>query len=93
MYTVVCGSTLKTVAAYRIKPSATRRVEVRLGEQDHALRFEVADDGVGFDPSAANASSGLQNMTDRIGALGGELEITSAPGEGAAIAGRIPLEG
>jgi signal transduction histidine kinase len=30
-------------------------------------------------------------MADRIGALGGELEITSRPGSGTTIAGRVPI--
>jgi signal transduction histidine kinase len=55
------------------------------------LRFEITDDGAGFDPGVATASAGIQNMTDRIGALGGELRIDSTPGFGTKIAGTVPL--
>jgi signal transduction histidine kinase len=68
------------------------RVELRLREGGHELRFEVADDGVGFDPAGAAGGSGLQNMSDRIGALGGEVSIQSAPGAGTTIAGSVPVE-
>ena len=48
---------------------------VRLEESEGWLRFEVADDGVGFDPSNGSTGAGLQNMADRIGALGGEVRL------------------
>jgi signal transduction histidine kinase len=67
------------------------RARVKLSERDHVLSFEVLDDGLGFDPAATRASAGMQNMTDRIGALGGTLDIQSAPGQGTAILGTVPL--
>ncbi len=35
--------------------------------------------------------AGLQGMTDRLDAIGGTLEIRSAPGEGTTITGRVPI--
>jgi len=35
----------------------------------------------------------LTNMRDRLAAVGGALEISSAPGEGTAIRGRVPVAG
>jgi signal transduction histidine kinase len=64
---------------------------VLLAERDGKLHFEVTDDGRGSDPATGSHSSGRQNMTDRIGALGGTLEIKSAPGTGTTITGTIPL--
>jgi signal transduction histidine kinase len=55
------------------------------------LRFEVSDDGRGFDPGSVNGSAGLQNMADRIGALGGELLVESKPGTGTRVTGSVPL--
>jgi signal transduction histidine kinase len=66
--------------------------EIRLHHSDGSLHFEVADDGAGFDPAAARDSGGLQNMRDRIGALGGTLSIAAAPGAGTRIAGSLPVE-
>ena len=51
-------------------------------EATASSRFEVADDGAGFDPASVNGIAGPQNMRDRIGALGGEVRIESAPGSG-----------
>ncbi|MHB8693957.1 MAG: HAMP domain-containing sensor histidine kinase [Solirubrobacteraceae bacterium] len=65
---------------------------VRIGEHNQILTFEVADDGSGFDLPVHLTSAGLQNMNDRIGALRGTLEVTSAPGKGTAVAGAIPLD-
>jgi signal transduction histidine kinase len=67
------------------------RAILSLGEHDGVLEFEVADDGRGFDPATMNGSAGLQNMSDRIGALGGELIVTSMPGSGTTIRGRIAV--
>lgn len=55
------------------------------------LHFSVADDGNGFEPASAGASSGLQNMTDRIGALGGRLSVRSNVGSGTVVEGTVPL--
>jgi signal transduction histidine kinase/uncharacterized membrane protein len=58
-----------------------------------ALCFSVHDDGAGFDPAVGGAGHGFVNMRDRLGAIGGSLEVSSAPGAGTTIAGRIPLTG
>ena len=57
------------------------------------LRFEIRDDGRGFDTSATSYGTGLQGIADRLAALGGELVVTSAPGDGTAVAGRLPVSG
>ena len=55
------------------------------------VRFEVADDGVGFDPaSPSDHGVGLQGMADRLGAVGGALTIASCPGRGTRISGFVP---
>ena len=69
------------------------RAKVRLAQRNGSLEFEVADDGRGYDADATGPSAGVQNMADRIGALGGELRIASAPGQGTAVTGTIPLAG
>jgi signal transduction histidine kinase len=66
------------------------RAHVHLSHRDGVLAFDIADDGRGFELSAAANGAGLQNMTDRIGALGGTLRIESAPGNGTTIVGALP---
>jgi signal transduction histidine kinase len=65
------------------------RVTVRLWAQDRQLRFEISDDGPGFDATAARASAGLTNMRDRAGALGGTLDVDA--GGGTCVSGALPL--
>ncbi len=55
------------------------------------MQFRVSDDGVGFDESTTVAGSGLANMSDRIDAVGGSLEIASLPGEGTTVSGSVPV--
>ncbi len=67
-------------------------ITITLAESDHELRFQVADNGAGFDAnSSAVKGHGFVNMADRLGAIGGKLEVHSAPGEGTKIGGMIPL--
>jgi len=64
---------------------------VSLKEEPGALLFEVADDGAGFDPKAKALGAGFTNMSDRVGSIGGTLDVSSEPGKGTKISGRIPL--
>jgi signal transduction histidine kinase len=65
---------------------------VRVWEEPGSLRFEVSDDGAGFDAGGAKGKgAGFVNMGDRVGAMGGTVQVNSAPGQGTALAGRIPL--
>ena len=57
---------------------------------DANLRFEVVDDGAGFDPTLTPPGNGLANMRDRIAALGGELTVRSKPGHGTHVTGVVP---
>jgi signal transduction histidine kinase len=53
-----------------------------------ALVVTIADDGVGgADPERG---SGLGGLIDRVAAVGGELEISSAPGHGTTLRARLP---
>jgi signal transduction histidine kinase len=60
--------------------------------QDQALRFQVRDDGAGFDNAASSHGAGITNMRDRLIAVGGELSIRSSSG-GTVVTGSIPLRG
>ena len=82
-----CLEALQNVAKY----AEARQVRLRLWTEDSALAFAVDDDGKGFDPATTTRSSGLQNMRDRLEALGGSLRVRSTPGAGTSVNGRVPL--
>jgi len=76
---------LQNVAKYAGASSARVRLEAS-GDQ---LRFEVADDGVGFDPGAKAFGTGLQGMADRLSAHDGTLDVRTRPGAGTVVTGRL----
>jgi signal transduction histidine kinase len=71
-------------------PEAPVEVRLDLDLDTGRLRFAVADQGPGFDMAAAPAGGGLQNMADRIGAVGGDLTVHTEPGEGTQVTGWVP---
>jgi signal transduction histidine kinase len=82
-----CLEALQNIAKYAEANDAT----IRLGRSNGDLTFEVTDDGRGFDPATIEGS-GLTNMRDRVEAVGGALDVSSTPGSGTTIRGRIPVE-
>jgi signal transduction histidine kinase len=83
-----CAEALQN-AAKHAGAAAHATVDVR--EEQGMLRFEVADDGAGFDPRSAPRGAGLTSMGDRLGALGGHLTVAAEPDGGTRIRGAIPL--
>jgi PAS domain S-box-containing protein len=67
------------------------RVTVVIERHGQTLRLLVSDDGIGFDRASAGPSSfGLLGMEERIGSLGGQLQVTSSPGKGTRIEAALP---
>jgi signal transduction histidine kinase len=64
---------------------------IRLFADTHVLHLEVQDDGRGFELDDVRDGVGLQNMRDRLGAVGGRVTIASEPGHGTRIAATVPL--
>jgi signal transduction histidine kinase len=73
-----------------VKHANATRATVRIEQRDGRLVFSVTDDGRGLDPQRARSGSGMQNMRDRIEALGGDLQVESSPGGGTRVTGSIP---
>ncbi|MEY2513038.1 MAG: hypothetical protein QOJ89_396, partial [bacterium] len=65
-------------------------VTVRCGGDD-GVELTVSDDGVGFDASAVRSRRlGLTTMAERARAIGGSLDVESAPGAGTTVRLRAP---
>lgn len=75
-----------------VRHSGAGRVTVRVAPSDGELVLTVADDGSGFDPGERRGAGhfGLANLHDRAAAIGGSLEVESAPGQGTRIQVRLP---
>ena len=72
------------------KHAGAERVLVTVTDRDVHLEFEVRDDGSGFDHPAVRRGAGLQNIADRLQALGGDLAVRTSPGGGTTVSGRLP---
>jgi len=69
------------------------QVKITIGHRGNELWVEVRDNGQGFDLTAAphKKSFGLLGMHERALALGGQVTISSTPGQGTAIGMTIPI--
>jgi len=74
------------------KHARASRIRVALQRVDGEVRMVVADDGVGFDRSSGirPTAVGLVGMRERMAALGGHIQVRSAPGEGTEITATLP---
>jgi signal transduction histidine kinase len=79
---------LQNTAKYAEADSAA----VRLSETNGDLRFDVRDDGNGFDPGTVRRGAGLNGIGDRIDTVGGTWTISSTPDEGTTVSGSVPVK-
>jgi signal transduction histidine kinase len=91
--------TVRELLFNSVKHAGVGKATVRLlGSAGNALQVEVADNGHGFDPACivdkgrANGF-GLYSIRERLIALGGGMEIHSAPRQGARFAITLPFTG
>ncbi len=82
-----CLEALQNVAKY----ASASRATVSLSDGGGVLRFDVTDDGVGFDTATSSYGTGLQGIADRIAALDGSIEVRSSPGAGTTVEGILPV--
>ena len=75
-----------------IKHAEASRLHVEISVDDTHLYVHVHDDGAGFDPHGQGHRGGLTHMRDRVQALGGVLDLTSAHGEGTRVDAAFPLQ-
>jgi signal transduction histidine kinase len=72
-------------------------VTLAISRRGAVIRFQLADDGVGFTPdqsSTLNAPTrhyGLAYLRERVAGVGGELHVTSRPGAGTTLAASVPI--
>lgn len=91
----------RAVAVFRIvqesltnvaRHAEASRVEISLRQQKGHYLLEVCDSGNGFDPAVRRKKSfGLVGVRERVHTLGGEITLSSAPGQGTTVEVRIPI--
>ncbi|HYH25304.1 MAG TPA: sensor histidine kinase [Blastococcus sp.] len=64
-------------------------VVLRLARIGGQVSVHVEDDGVGFDPGSVTVS-GLEGLRGRVAEVGGEVDVSSAPGAGTRVTVRVP---
>lgn len=98
----------RALAVYRIvqealtntvKHASARHVDVQMTSEGGQLTATVRDDGRGFAPETyaartnrGGAGVGLFGMEERARLAGGSLRIQSAPGRGASVTLRVPVD-
>ena len=77
-----------------LRHGAARTIAVRVGVTDGEVVMQVDDDGSGFDVDGTERgrpAMGLFTMRERVGLLGGTLQIVSSRTDGTSVRVRIPL--
>jgi signal transduction histidine kinase len=72
------------------KYAAGSAICLRLAADDGRLAFTVADDGPGAELATLARGQDLQDMRDRVEAVGGVFEVSSAVGAGTTVSGWVP---
>jgi signal transduction histidine kinase len=75
-------SVIHELANNSLKHAGAKRIDIQIIQEPDRISFNVQDDGCGFDSSAEAKGIGLQNISNRIAAYNGILNINSKIGEG-----------
>jgi signal transduction histidine kinase len=75
-----------------VRHAAATRVSIAIRRAGDGLRLIVEDNGKGFDQDGVDRvrQFGLLGMAERVAALGGDLDLDSAPGKGTRVAVTLP---
>jgi len=86
----ICQEALANTA----KHAQAKRVSVNLWITKERILMEIEDNGKGFDldKMSMTLGHGLSNIHTRVRNVNGDVEITSAPGEGTTILAWLPRE-
>jgi signal transduction histidine kinase len=84
----ICQEALANIA----KHAKASKVTIDLWTTSDRVLLEISDDGQGFeiDKTSKTVGHGLANMQTRVQNVGGDVDITSASGEGTSILAWVP---
>lgn len=75
-----------------VKHAQASRVKVHYSQDENSIRISVEDNGKGFDPetTANSGGLGLNLIRERVGMLGGTLDVDAEIGQGSKIMVQVP---
>jgi len=77
-----------------LRHSEARHIGVSLSVGDYGSELRIADDGKGYDPAVSAANDrphlGIRSMGERAAAMGGRIDIDTAPGGGTCVTVALP---
>jgi PAS domain S-box-containing protein len=74
------------------KHSQARHASVQLGTRSDMVVLEITDSGIGFESDVPVEGLGITSMRERLRTEGGDLTITSKPGQGTWVAAVVPYK-
>jgi signal transduction histidine kinase len=89
-----CLRIVQEALANALKHGRPTAIDLTLRSRNGETILTVKDDGSGFDPDGAFSTGrghfGLLGMRERARRMGGEISVTSAPGQGTSVELRVP---
>jgi signal transduction histidine kinase len=77
-----------------LRHAAPRNLSISLSFERQGLQVRIEDDGCGFDATLMHSTNGhhygLLGMRERVAKLGGQLSLSSSPGQGTQVHLSIP---
>lgn len=65
-----------------IKYAEAQQLLIRIGMENGGVRFEISDNGRGFDPSQVKEGNGLKNLFARVSRINYQAQLDASPGQG-----------
>jgi len=78
-----------------VRHAKATELHISVRTEGQRATMEIADNGIGFDVTAAESGRhgmGLFIMRERLGLVDGELYVTSAPGRGTVVRAIVPMK-
>jgi len=74
-----------------VKHAQARSIRLGCGIDASMLWISVTDDGIGFDAATTSGGRGIDNIRDRLRAIGGNLEVITKRDAGVTVRGYAPV--
>ncbi len=83
--------TTKEIVHNAVKYSKAKNISITASIDKGILKFEIEDNGCGFDTSVISSGNGMKNIKYRIHELAGNLDIRSTTGTGTLFSYSLPI--